>query len=323
MKEEIAIIELTEENIESMIYEIRGQRVMLDFDLAKIYGYETKYLNRQVQRNNNKFPDDFMFQLTEIESNKILKCQNGTSNQISSKRRYKPYAFTEQGIYMLMTVLKGELAMQQSIALIKAFKQMKDYIVSSNGLMSTNELLKLSRQVNNNTQSIKQLEQDSVEIKRQLEVVMDNFIDSSKYNSFLILNGEKIEAEIAFQSIYELAKESILIVDDYISIKTLQLLLSAKEEVEIIIASDNVSKNKLTYEQLEEFVKESNLNITLKKSKGICHDRWIIIDYNTQNEQLFISGASSKDAGNKITTIMKEEHSELYHPLIDKIFFNK
>ena len=93
--------------------------------------------------------------------------------------------------------------------------------------------------------------------------------------------------------------------------------------MEIIIASDNVSKNKLTYEQLEEFVKESNLNITLKKSKGICHDRWIIIDYNTQNEQLFISGASSKDAGNKITTIMKEEHSELYHPLIDKIFFNK
>ena len=321
MKDEIAIIELTEENIESMIYEIRGQRVMLDFDLAKIYGYETKYLNRQVQRNINKFPDDFMFQLTEIESNKILKCQNVTSSWGGTRKL--PYAFTEQGIYMLMTVLKGELATKQSIALIKAFKQMKDYIASSNGLMNINEILKLSRQVSDNTQSIKQLEKDSEEIKLQLETVMGNFINPSKYNSFLILNGEKIEAEIAFQSIYELAKESILIVDDYISIKTLQLLLSAKEEVEIIIASDNVSKNKLTYEQLEEFVKESNLNITLKKSKGICHDRWIIIDYNTQNEQLFISGASSKDAGNKITTIMKEEHSELYHPLIDKIFFNK
>ena len=92
--------------------------------------------------------------------------------------------------------------------------------------------------------------------------------------------------------------------------------------IEIIIAPDNCSKDKLHYGQLEEFVKESGLNLTIKKTKGLCHDRWIIIDYKTPNEQLFISGASSKDAGNKITTIIKEPHSDLYHPLIDKILLD-
>ena len=116
MSEELAVIELTEENIESMIYVIRDQRVMLDFDLARIYGYDTKYLNRQVQRNIEKFPEDFMFQLTNDELEIALRCQNvttndnlksqiATANELSSKRRYNPYAFTEQGIYMLMTVL--------------------------------------------------------------------------------------------------------------------------------------------------------------------------------------------------------------------------
>ena len=336
MKDDLQIIEITQEDMESMIYEIRGQKVMLDFDLARIYGYETKYLNRQVQRNIEKFPEEFMFQLNEKEidylvrcqigtsrnnnffsaqSGSLLRCQNVTTNELSPKRRYNPYVFTEQGIYMLMTVLKGELATKQSIALIKAFKQMKDYIVSSNSLSTTNELIKLTNTVNKHDRDLKT-------IKSKLSKVMDNFIDPSTYKHFLILNGEKIEAEIAYQNIYELAKQSILIVDDYINIKTLHLLLSAKEGVEIIIASDNVAKNRLTDEQLDEFTKESNLSITLKKSKGLCHDRWVIIDYNTQNEQLFISGASSKDGGNKITTIFKEEHSELYHPLIDKIFFN-
>ena len=119
------LIELDKESLESMIYEIRGQRVMLDFDLAKIYGYDTKYLNRQVQRNIEKFPEDFTFQLTNGELEMVLRCQNvttntnlrskklttngnlrsqiATANELSSKRRYNPYAFTEKGIYMLMT----------------------------------------------------------------------------------------------------------------------------------------------------------------------------------------------------------------------------
>ena len=104
----LEIIELNNETIESMIYIIRGKKVMLDFELAKIYGYETKAFNQQVKRNLNKFPDDLMFVLTRAESIQILRSQNVTSSWGGNRKL--PYAFTEQGVYMLMTVLKGDLA---------------------------------------------------------------------------------------------------------------------------------------------------------------------------------------------------------------------
>jgi len=182
---ENAIIEITKETVQNKIYTVRGQQVMLDSDLAEIYGYDTKYFNRQVKNNIEKFESDFMFQLTKQEAEN-LRCKNCTSNtvdntidadvatpysrcknctlnkdktdeivvdvvidNISSRSqnatlnvrhgrgqniKYLPYAFTEQGIYMLMTVLKGELATQQSKALIRLFKGMKDYIVENQGL---------------------------------------------------------------------------------------------------------------------------------------------------------------------------------------------
>ena len=130
-EKEIIIPELNNETIESMIYVIRGQKLMLDFELAKIYGYSTRDFNNQIKNNIERFDVDFRFQLTKIEWNDFLRCKISTANNLS-KRRYLPYAFTEQGIYMLMTVLKGDLATRQSKALIRAFKQMKDYIVENN-----------------------------------------------------------------------------------------------------------------------------------------------------------------------------------------------
>ncbi|MCR5462304.1 MAG: ORF6N domain-containing protein, partial [bacterium] len=240
MNNEIIIPELNREKIESMIYVIRGVKVMLDFDLAKIYGYETKSFNQQVKRNINKFPDRYRFQLTKAEIENLVRSQNVTSqdswhsNEGGSK--YLPYAFTEQGIYMLMTVLKGELATKQSIILIDSFKQMKDYIIESNNLSSTNELLKLTNKVSaleiskyNTDKSIEKLNKDNKKIKKKLEIVMDNFIDPSKFKHYLILDGERIEAIIAYQTIYSLAKKSIYIIDDYIDVKTLQLLKVCKE----------------------------------------------------------------------------------------------
>ena len=102
---------LDKQTIESMIYTIRGQKVMLDFELARIYGYETKNFNRQVKNNIEKFPDEFMFQLTNEEIKDFVRCKNFTSRNWEKNneggRRYLPYAFTEQSIYMLMTALKG------------------------------------------------------------------------------------------------------------------------------------------------------------------------------------------------------------------------
>ena len=132
-------------------------------DLAKIYGYSTKDFNRQVKNNIEKFEQDFMFQLTDEEC-EILRCKNSTSSW--GGRRYNPYAFTEQGIYMLMTVLKGELATKQSKALIRIFKQMKDYIVDNQPLLGQREYLQLSLQTTQNTQ-------DLLDLRKSLSAVDD------------------------------------------------------------------------------------------------------------------------------------------------------
>ena len=312
MKQELEAIELTQENIESMIYEIRGQKVMLDFDLARIYGYETKNFNRQVNRNIEKFPEDFMFILTDNETRKLLRCQNGTSNELSSKRRYNPYAFTESGIYMLMTVLKGELAVKQSLALIRLFKQMKDYI-SSNTLLGYNEIIKLTKKVEKHDRHLKKID-------NKLDVVMDNFIDPNTYKHFFIMNGEKIEADYVYQTIYKTAKKSIILIDDYIGVKTLLLLKAAYSNIEITIISDNVATPKLEDAYIDDFKDNVNQSLSIIPSNNRFHDRYIIIDSGTDNEAVYHCGSSSKDTGNKITTINKLGDSVIYRNLISELF---
>jgi hypothetical protein len=117
------------EYMKERIYEIRGQRVILDSDLSEIYGYTTKAFNQQVKNNIEKFDEDFMFELTDDEVEDLRS--NFLTANLNSKSRYNPHVFTEQGLYMLMIVLKGPLAVKQSKALIRTFKKMKDYILEN------------------------------------------------------------------------------------------------------------------------------------------------------------------------------------------------
>ena len=317
---EIIVPELNNETIESMIYVVRGEKVMLDFELAKIYGYETKNFNRQVKNNIDKFPDEFRFQLIRDEVEDLVRCKNFTAMPIMQTEGMKggrtslPWAFTEQGIYMLMTVLKGELATKQSISLVKAFKQMKDYIIESNNLLlNTNSYIESKF-----TTYDKRFEK----IENKLEIVMDNFIDPSTYKHYLILNGEKIEANIAYQSIYKLAKRSVYVIDNYVDIKTLQLLKCCNSNVSIIIFTDNLGKNNLNKNFINDFKADTGFNLTIKKNNNRFHDRYIVIDYNTKSELIYHCGSSSKDAGKRITTITKIEEKELYKSLISEILNN-
>ena len=207
---------------------------------------------------------------------------------------------------MLMTVLKGELAIKQSKALIRTFKRMKDYI-NNNSMVGVNEVIKLTNIVNEHSLDIS-------DIKSKLGLVMENFIDPSTYKHFLILDGEKIEADVAYQEIYKMAKHSLYIIDDYVDAKTLQLLKIAKAK-DLILFTDNKSKSGLT----PQIIKDSGLDITIKQN-GRVHDRYIIIDYNTKDEKIYHCGASSKDAGNKVTTIMKIEEPQSYHTFINEMF---
>ena len=164
MTTEIAIID--EATIRDKIYEVRGFKVMIDADLAEIYGYTTSAFNQQVKRNEHKFPEDFRFMLTEDEW-QILLSQNVTASW-GGDRRTKRWAFTEQGIYMLMTVLNGELATRQSISIIRIFQAMKDYITETQGLVTQRDILRLSMQTNENTEAIHQLQSSVADQQKQL-----------------------------------------------------------------------------------------------------------------------------------------------------------
>ena len=243
------IVVINEDTIKNKIYYIRNQKVMLDFELAEIYGYTTTRFNEQVKNNSEKFDDDFMFWLTKSEFENLISKKSTSS---WGGRRKLPYAFTEQGIYMLMTVLRGELAVRQSKALIRMFKQMKDFIVENQDFISSKDLVQISIQTNQNTNDIKQNSREISELnskmntlatKEDLKKVMDNFIDPETYKHFLLMNGDKIEADVAYTKIYKSAKKSIYLIDNYIGLKTLELLRAVRDKTQIIVFSDNV-KNK-------------------------------------------------------------------------------
>jgi len=336
-KDEIMLV--NQESLAEKIYIIRGQKVMLDFELAEIYGYETKRFNEQVKNNIEKFDDDFRFQLTKEEwENLRSKISTSKSETGSGGRRYLPYVFSEAGIYMLMTVLKGELAVKQSKALIRTFKQMKDYIVENQGLIGQREFLQLSMQITSNVVEMQDLRRDLMNVEDKVAGLVDNLgnvvhkselseliLDLSnpqlKYG-FLLLNGEPIEANLAYKDIYSIAKKSIYIVDNYIGVKTLVLLKDIPSSVEITIFSDNVGKGLHTLEY-QDFCKEYPFRkIKFQKSGGEFHDRYIIIDWNTDNQRIYHCGASSKDAGQRITTISEVVDQVVYADLINKLLKN-
>lgn len=231
------IMVMEQSDVEGLIYTIRGQKVMLDADLAKIYGYETKRLNEQVKRNRKKFPEDFMFQLTDDEINKLWS-QNATAN-INSKSRSNPFVFNEQGVYMLMTVLKGDLASAQSIMLIRAFKGMKDYLTDNKMLVSSEDFYKLAAITAQNTADIAKIKEEMV-TKSDIDKFIKSFNDTRIAKEYVILNGQTVEANLAYSEIYALAKKTIYVVDNYIGLKTLSLLKSASAGVTATIFSDNI-----------------------------------------------------------------------------------
>lgn len=360
----------TIDNLKSLIFTVRGVKVMLDADLAEIYGYTTKAFNQQVKNNIEKFDADFRFQITkeeyhEILISKFLTSKSNINNLLSdtyknnSKLRSKnltlelevtncisdnsnndknlkskiltsswgsirklPFVFTEQGIYMLMTVLKGELATKQSKALIRTFKEMKDFIVDNSGLLIGNrELMKLAIQTSQNTADIAEIKETMV-TKNELTKVIHDFTDPEIRREYLILNGETIEANLAYNNIYKTAKRSIFVIDNYIGIKTLVLLKDIGNNIAVTIFTDNIRRG-LHLREYEDFCKQyPYINISFRHTCGIYHDRYIVLDYNSDSKRIYHCGASSKDAGNKITTISEVSDRQVYHPIVDTLMKN-
>ena len=333
---EIAVIEVTEEYLRDRIYYIRGHKVLLDADIAEIYGYTNKRFNEQVRNNIIKFDSDFMFELSDDEL-EDLRTKFSSAN-ISSKSRYNPHVFTEQGLYMLMTVLKGELATKQSKALIRTFKKMKDYILDNQSLIGQREVMQLSMQTIENTAEISKIRMDIGSVEKQMSDVMDQLNDvvtkseladmmnsfvSDEDNGWLLYNTKYCSADVAYSSIYGQAKKSVYVIDNYIGLRTLVMLKNVPSGVDIKMFSDNVGSGKLHSVEYNDFLREyPGLRITMQHTGGVFHDRFIVLDYGTKDERVFLCGASSKDAGARITTIVEDFGVQKYDPIIKKLLKN-
>lgn len=328
-------------DIQEMIYEIRGQQVMLDSDLAKLYGYEVKRLNEQVKRNKERFPEDFMFPLTQDEMLELSRSQFATSIQtigIKGGRTYKINAFTEQGVYMLATVLKGEVAINQSIFIIRTFKKMRHYINENRQLLGSTDILnsliqdniKIKEKMYNGHKELK-TEIDGIkenmvtknDMKATMNKVFNSFIPKEELKQFVFKDSQPFEANVTYMDIYKEAKHSIYIVDDYINYHTLSLLSAKNKGVDVIAFSDNKgrSSGKLNQFEFDNFNREYP-TLSIKKNNQRCHDRFIIIDYQTDTEKIYHCGSSSKDAGKKVCCISLFSTSDIIYSIIDELLMH-
>ena len=315
MPKESEVLIVDEQSLNERIYVIRGQQVMLDFDLAEIYGYETRYLNLQVKHNINRFPEDFMFQLTKEEYESLM-LKISTSKR--GGRRKLPNVFTEQGVYQLATVLKGTLAEQQSVAIMRAFRIMRQCISERLLEVPEKELLRLY---------VKQdlLEKEMGDIKANM-ITRAHFTDFMKlfdrsidHEEILIIDGELFKADLAYREIYRKANKSIIVIDNYIDIKTLHHLTSARSGVALTIISDNRGKG-LSLSDFFDFNAEyPDKNIHFVVSKDRVHDRYIIVDFGTKDFKVYHCGASSKDAGKRITTITRIKDGDGYKRIVEQL----
>ena len=282
--------ELKEElNIEDMIYEIRGKQVMLDSDLARLYECTngTKTINQAVKRHINKFPERYMFQLTKSEYDN-LKSQFGTSslNTYGGVRKM-PYAFTEQGVAMLATILKTPVADIVSMKIIDAFVYMKRYLSFEN---------KNSIILNHENRILK------------LEESFDKLNEKEKINA-IFYEGQIYDAYSLLIDIFKEANEEIIIIDNYADKSILDMITNLNVKVIIVTRKFNLLKDIDIKKYNRQY---HNLKVIYSDK---FHDRFIILD----KKVLYHSGASYKDLGNKCFAITKIKDKEYLETIIKNI----
>ena len=276
-------------DIKKMIYEIRGKQVMLDSDLAKLYQCKngTKSINQSVKRNIQRFPNDFYFQLT-LEEYNSLKSQIGTSssNDYGGIRKM-PYVFTEQGVAMLATVLRTEVASVVSINIMRAFVEMRKYISTS---------LIEQKYINNLV-----LEHDE-----KIKIIEETFNSFEGKNNHLFFKGQMYDAYSLMIDIFNKSKKEIIIIDNYIDKNILDILRNTNKKI-IVVTNQYNNKDYLKYKN-----QYNNIDLIINND---FHDRFIIID----RETLYHCGASFKDLGTKCFEITKMNDKEYLNSLLLKL----
>ena len=296
------IVDNTEERIESLIHYVRGQQVMIDSDLAMLYNVETKRLNESVKRNAKRFPENFCFQLTEDEY-ADLRSQFATSNteNTSTKggRRYLPYAFTEQGIAMLSAVLRSDEAIQVSVNIMNTFVKMRRFLAENALMFDKINSLEL-KQLEYQKESNEKFDQIFAYISEHEEVGQKIFFEGQIYDAFSLL-----------VSLVEKAEKSIVLIDNYVDVGTLNILAKKKDGVDVTIYT--VRRTRLASQDIASF--NSQYPTLTVNYTGVFHDRFLIIDEATA----YHIGASIKDAGKKCFGISRIEDIGIISDILQRL----
>lgn len=278
-------------NIENMIYEIRGKQVMFNSDVARLYNVETKRINEVIKRNINRFPEEFCFQIT-IEELEMLssRSQIATLNKSNNYRgyniKYLPYVLTEQGIMMLSGLLKSDIAVKVNVQIIDAFVKMRKYI--SNNLYQNEKIL-----INHENRLL------------MLEESFDKLNEKEKINH-IFYEGQIYDAYSLLIDILSKSKEEVIIIDNYAGKELLDIIKDIKQNIKIV--SSNIDST------LKKKYESQYSNVTFMNNNTF-HDRFVIID----RKELYNSGASFKDLGNKCFALNKIEDKKILNNIIRKI----
>jgi hypothetical protein len=268
---------LTKSEIESRIFTIRGMQVMIDSDLAILYGTETKFINRAISRNKNRFPSDFAFRLSPEEW-ADLRFQNGTLNENQARgkhRKYPPIAFTEQGIAMLSAVLSTPIAIRISVHIIRSFI----------------ELRKRNHSLNMVFEKINELDKWKVETELKLDALFKALSKNDYPSSGIFFNDQIFDAYLFSSELISKAKKSIILIDNYVDVTTLLQLSKRNKKVQCIIYTERITDQlKLDLEKHNSQYPAIEIRI-LKNS----HDRFLVLD----EKELYHLGASLKDLGKR------------------------
>ena len=288
------IVVVQNRDIQNMIYSVRGKHVMLDSDLAELYKVTTGRLNEQVKRNLNRFPSQFMFQLTDDEYKSLIS-QNAISKKGRGGRRTLPYVFTEQGIAMLSAVLKSDIAVDVSIKIMDAFVKMRNFLLSNREMFARLDRIEFKQ-----LETDKKLEEVFNYIATNTEVKQNIFFDGQIYDAFSFIVG-----------LIGKAKKEIILIDNYVDINTLNILCKKNEGVNVIIAT--AGKGNLSSKDINNFNSQYS-KLSVKTNKDF-HDRFLIID----KTEVYHIGASIKDAGKKSFGITKIEEKDVIISILNKV----
>ena len=264
---------LIKQDLKEKIYFIRGKKVIIDNDLAKLYEIPTKRLNESVKRNKKRFPKDFMFQLTENEKEELVAiCDRFKILKHSSSL---PFVFTEQGVAMLSGVLNSNKAIKVNIEIMRVFISMRKFIKKNSDLFS----------------KVDSLEKKQIETEKNIKKIFDIIEDKNHLKKQgIFFDGQVFDAYKFTNDLLKKAKKSIILIDNYID-ESVLILFSELKNVKITIYTENFTeKLKLDLNKYNQQYPKIEIN-TLKK----CHDRFLIID----NKEIYFIGASIKDLGKK------------------------